>query len=164
MQLPTYLYLMSKDKDLKDKEVIGLYIQNLLGLYNKYDPKKDFIKEKKNALKLNGITFTDYDIQYFDDTYDNSEIIKSLKTKDGEFKLSKSVIDINERQIILDKATELIEGVIDKVANGEFKINPLKIDGKADGCNYCKYKDICYRKYKDFNIKEISKEDKQDEI
>ena len=164
MQLPTYLYLMSKDEELKDKDVIGLYIQNILGLYNSYDPKKDLIEEKKKGLKLNGITFTDYDIQYFDDTYDNSEIIKNLKTKDGDFKLSKAVIDINERQNILDKATELIEGAIDKVSNGEFEIHPLKIDGKVDACQYCKYKDICYKKYKDFNIKEISKEVEHDEI
>ncbi len=122
------------------------------------------IEEKKKGLKLNGITFTDYDIQYFDDTYDNSEIIKNLKTKDGDFKLSKAVIDINERQNILDKATELIEGAIDKVSNGEFEIHPLKIDGKVDACQYCKYKDICYKKYKDFNIKEISKEVEHDEI
>ena len=165
MQLPVYLYLMNNDENYKDKEVLGLYIQNILSTTNKYNPKADLIDEKKKDLVLNGITFTTHDISDFDDTYENSSIIKNLKIKDGDFKISKNVIDINDRQKILDKTTELINNAIDDIIDGKFDINPLKIESeKIDACQFCEYKDICYRKYKDFNVQELSKGDESDEV
>ena len=33
--------------------------------------------------------------------------------------------------------------------NGEYKIEPKKIDGKNISCAFCKYKDLCYMSYED---------------
>ena len=35
----------------------------------------------------------------------------------------------------------------EKVYNAEFNINPKQLKGKNIGCEYCKYKDICYMKH-----------------
>ena len=32
----------------------------------------------------------------------------------------------------------------DNILNGKFDINPKEIDNKNIGCDFCKYKDICY--------------------
>jgi ATP-dependent helicase/DNAse subunit B len=57
----------------------------------------------------------------------------------------------------------LIYKCIKNVQDGKFDIYPLKIEKEHDACRYCSYKDICYRKFKDFNIQEIKKEDDDNE-
>ena len=43
-----------------------------------------------------------------------------------------------------------IDNTLEKIENGEFDINPKKQDGNIDACNFCKYKDICFKTQKDF--------------
>lgn len=164
LQLPIYLYLL---KLLDDNiEVAGLYLQHILNLDTKFNPKKDVLNEKKNNLKLDGITINDQElIANFDDTYEDSEVIKSLKVlKNGEFRSSKKVITKDERAELTDLIEQLINNCIDLVSEGSFEIKPIKIPNHADGCMYCEYKDICYREYKDFNICELTSEgDDEDE-
>lgn len=58
----------------------------------------------------------------------------------------------------------IIINAIDSVCDGKFDISPIKIEKHADGCEYCDYKDICYRKFKDFNIQKLKpKEEDIDE-
>ena len=40
----------------------------------------------------------------------------------------------------------MIKNIIDNIRNGNFDINPKKIGDKNYGCEFCKYKDICFRK------------------
>lgn len=154
-QLPIYLYLLESISD--DIEVAGIYIQHILDLNQVYEPDKDLLEEKKKNLKLEGITFNNIDlISKFDDTYEKSQVIKSLSvTKDGSLKKSKSLMSIDERKELTDLMGNLIIKCIDNVSDGDFKINPIKIEKHADGCDYCPYKDICFRKFKDFNIQHI---------
>lgn len=155
-QLPIYLYLL-KCLD-NNYEVAGLYIQHILDLNNEYIPNKDAVDEKKKKLRLEGITFDSIDlISKFDDSYEKSQIIKSLSVKDGELKKTKNILSLEQRDELTLLMKNLIMNVIDKVSDGIFDIFPIKINNKADGCEYCSYKDICYRKFKDFNYQTIKK-------
>lgn len=156
IQLPIYLYLL-KCVDA-NYEVAGIYIQHILDLNNEYEPNKDALLEKKKKLQLEGITFNDIHlISNFDDTYDKSEVIKSLSTKDGEIKKNKSIMSLEERDDLIKLMENLIMNCIDNVSDANFAIHPINIVSKANGCDYCTYKDICYRKYKDINYQQIAK-------
>ena len=137
MQLPVYLYL-TKNID-KDYEIIGFYLQQVLfGNFNKENGKT--LKElKQNSLKLKGYSLGNEDkLRNIDSTLDNKGFGTYSKV------LTEKQID-NIIKITDNKINECIEGVV----NAEFKINPKKIGGKNIGCNYCKFKDICFMTNKD---------------
>lgn len=161
IQLPIYLYLLTCID--KNTEVVGMYLQHILDLNEEYQPKKDLLEEKRKKLRLDGITFANMeDIKLFDETYEASEVIKSLGvTKKGEFKKSKKVIALSERETLSEMMENLIIQCIDRVSSGEFSIAPIKIEKKADGCAYCKFKDICYVREKDFHREELVEDRKE---
>lgn len=163
-QLPIYLYLLNAIDS--STEVAGIYIQHILDLDENYEPNKDLLMERKKKLRLEGITFNDINlISKFDDTYEKSEVIKSLSvSKDGNIKKTKSVMDLDEREKLIELMENLIVKCIDNVSDGLFNISPIKIEKYADGCDFCEYKDICFRKFKDFNIQVLNtKEGDEDE-
>ncbi len=163
-QLPMYLYLLKKIN--KDIEIAGIYVQHILDLDIKYEVDKDVLAEKQKKLRLDGLTFNDINlISNFDDTYEKSEVIKSLSTnKDGELKNNKHLLSLDERDTLITLMDSIIMNAIDSVCDGKFDISPIKIEKHADGCEYCDYKDICYRKFKDFNIQKLKpKEEDIDE-
>lgn len=152
VQLPIYLYMLKLYNENID--VIGLYIQRIMDLNIPYDPKKDFIEEKKKRLRLNGITFDEISsIKCFDDTYESSSIIHGLgMNKDGAWRSYSKVLPISKRDEMIKNMESIINESIDKVSDGIFDIHPLKINEKnIDACMYCEYKDICYRKFNNFN-------------
>ncbi len=149
-----------------DMEIAGIYVQHILDLDEKFEVDKDFLAEKQKKLKLDGLTFNDINlISNFDDTYEKSEVIKSLSTnKDGELKNNKHLLSLDERDTLITLMDSIIINAIDSVCDGKFDISPIKIEKHADGCEYCDYKDICYRKFKDFNIQKLKpKEEDIDE-
>lgn len=165
IQLPIYLYLLKQlDNNI---EVAGLYLQHILNLDMKYEPNKDAISEKKKKLKLDGITFNDENaISLFDDTYEASEVIQSLKvTKSiGGIKNTNRILDVSKRDEIQDMIEGLILNCIDKVVEAKFDIRPIDINyGKVNGCQFCEYRDICFRRANDFNKVVISKGDDDNE-
>ena len=56
-------------------------------------------------------------------------------------------------------------GASDNVYDADFKINPININnGKEDGCAYCSFRDVCYRKPTQINrITTVVKEGDKDE-
>ena len=63
--------------------------------------------------------------------------------------------------INIEKLTDnLINSAIDEILEGSFDINPKRIDNKLIGCDYCEFKDICFRKEED--IKDLEKYDDLD--
>ncbi len=150
LQLPMYLYLL---KRIENIDVAGMYLQHILDLDMEYNPKKDLDTERENRLKLLGYTIDDIQIvENFDDTYEASKVIKSLKvTKDGSWYASAKIMSKDDRDSIYELVERLIYKAIDEVCSGNFNIHPIKIDKKCDACEFCQYKDICFVKPKDFN-------------
>lgn len=143
MQLPVYIYLLKNLKELKNVKVGGFYLQKVLN-------DKTTIEEKVSELKLQGYSNSDINIlEKVDSTYNDSKVIRSMRTSSNGFYAYSKVISDEE---IDDLAKEVENRVIeasDKVINAKFDINPKEINGKNVGCTYCKYKDICYMTHKD---------------
>jgi ATP-dependent helicase/nuclease subunit B len=139
MQLPIYLYL-AKNSGLKNVKIAGFYLQNIINKNN-----------DENNLKLNGYSTSNKELlKQFDSSYENSNLIKSMRTKaDGDFySYSKT---LNEKEI--DNLINLVDNKIEEAGNNileaNFDINPKKINGINIGCEYCTFKDICFKKEND---------------
>ena len=148
MQLPVYLYL-TKNFD-KDAEIIGFYLQQVLfGNFNKENGKT--LKElKKNNLKLKGYSLGNEDkLSNIDSTLENSELIHGMKLTEKGFGHYSKVLTDNQINNIYKMTDDKINECIDGIVNTKFDINPKKVAGKNIGCNYCKFKDICFMTNKD---------------
>ena len=160
IQLPIYLYLL---KNLnKEYNIVGLYLQHILtGFINDTDLDKNTVDEVKiNRLKLDGITLDDdTKVSEFDDDYYSSSVIKGLKKKqDGSWYSNSNTITYEEQEELYNLIKTKIEECINSVTKGEFPIKPLNVDKKVAHCEYCDYKDICFRKDSDVNYQYIVKE------
>ena len=157
MQLPMYLYLIKKD--MNNANVIGFYLQKILE--NKKLNSKDKKKDELDSLKLLGYTIDNEGlIPIIDDTYTCSDVIKSMKiTKNGFYKYAKLISD-DEINKIVDIVDNHVNEVINSLENGDFKINPKRIDGELIGCKYCKFKDLCFKREENIvDLKNTKKEE-----
>ncbi|MFQ8643777.1 MAG: PD-(D/E)XK nuclease family protein [Bacilli bacterium] len=147
LQLPVYIYL-TKNGMHKDVQIVGFYLQKIL---NSVDVDSDNVQsDLEKKLRLDGYTINNEDlIRKFDETYEKSEVIKSMSlTKNGFSSFSK-LVDNDGIEKVTGLVDDKINEVIDAVTNGNFKINPKRINNKLLGCEYCKFKDICFRKEED---------------
>lgn len=136
IQLPIYLYL-SNYLNFKNVLYSGFYLQK----FNITD--KDY--------RLVGYSNSDRDIlSVIDNNFDNSKIIKGMKTlKSGAFSSYTKVLSNDDIENIKRITEEKINEVIDNIKNNKFDINP-KVDGdKNIGCDFCKFRDICFVKNRD---------------
>lgn len=162
MQLPVYLYLAHNTNKIENIEVAGFYLQHILNNEIAYEKGKTYIEQKKKSLLLQGYSNDNISIlKEFDTSYDNSNIIKSMSlTKNLNFSRYAKVLTTNEMNILKDIAEKNIKEASTKIINTEFNIEPKKIGDINYGCEYCKYKDICYHTPKDIvELKELTKED-----
>ena len=153
IQLPIYLYLLKNEN--KNYNIVGMYLQHILTGIKR--TKYDTIK---NRIKLDGLTLNDAaKVSNFDDTFDKSEVIKGLSYKDGELGSETRIITKDEEDKLYNTIKNLIERCINETSNAEFTISPIK-DDKVDGCKFCSYKDICFKKADDIKyINNYTKEE-----
>ena len=80
-------------------------------------------------------------------------------TKEG---ISKTTKLITEEEInrIISITDNLIDECIKNTIDGNFNINPKRIDNDLIGCTYCKFKDLCYMREE--NIVDIEKKKIED--
>ena len=157
MQLPIYLYLVKKANIFSHPIFTGFYIQYILDKKIIKDNHKTYLEQKEDNLKLMGYSINDQDIlEQFDDTYQNSQIVKGLKVKsDGNFSAYSKVLTEEQMNNLINLTEEKIDNAINEILKGNFAINPKKIGYDQDyGCKYCKFKDICYKTEKDYVIYE----------
>lgn len=155
LQLPVYLYLAKNTNKLNNVKVLGFYLQKILDTPIKTSGKT-LIETKKDNLKLLGYSISDEKLLYkVDDSYEKSEIIKSLGlSKNGFYSYSK-VLTEKQMDLLYKLSEDKINESISAIRNGEFYINPKKIGDKNYGCEFCKFKDICFRTNNDIvNLKE----------
>ena len=134
----------------KNIRFTGFYLQNIT-LDNKSD------EDKEKSLKLIGYTNTDKEIlKYFDSNYMDSSVIDGIKIKnDGKFSSNslKKMLSDEDIENIIDLTKNKIDETLNNILESKFDINP-KYDKENIGCEFCKYKDLCFMKEYDFvNIK-----------
>ena len=99
------------------------------------------INKDNKDLKLEGYSNSNVHIlSMFDKSYENSNLVKSLRvTKSGKFySYSKILSD--------DEIKKIIELTIEDV---KFDINP-KISDDFDSCKYCPFNDLCFKTNDDY--------------
>lgn len=158
IQLPIYLYLLNIKKP--EIKIVGLYLQHILTNNKKLDAKLSSDELRKKNLKLCGLTLSDK-ISDFDDTYESSIIIKSLKVKDGHIS-GNGVLSEEETSKLTNLIESLINNCFNNIVSGDFKINPLVLDN-VSSCNFCEYKDVCYRTRANYNYQTTKKSGEEDE-
>lgn len=154
MQLPVYIYLLKNQKKIKNVRIGGFYLQRILD---------DIIdKEKRlDSLKLIGYSNSDISVlSKVDSSYENSKVIKSLKTTSTGFSTYSKLLSDNEMDKLSNIVFEKIKSAAENINASIFDINPKELDGKLVGCNFCKYKDICFMKNENIvKLKGITKEE-----
>ena len=155
MQLPVYVYLVQKGLG-KNYLVNGFYLQKILT--NQTLDSKDTETDIKNNLKLKGYTICDENaIKKIDDTYQNSEIISSMKITQNGFYAYAKILNRHEIDKLVNIAENNIDEKINKILNADFQIEPKSLDNKNISCPLCPFKDICYVKENDIKNLNITK-------
>ena len=148
LQLPIYLYLINKINP--DIEVVGFYLQKILPSLIIRNPLKDITSQKRDLLKLQGFSLSEEEkLSEFDKTYIDSELIKSMKVGNNGFYAYSKTLTKNNMQNIVKIIDQKIDEALTNIHNNNFDINPKVINNKNIGCEYCKFKDICYMTEKD---------------
>lgn len=164
MQLPTYLYLLSNFYGQNIK-IAGFYLQKIIHEKLTYQLNKNIEYEQEKLYRLEGYSNDDISIlEKFDKTYENSKMIKSLKMSSKGFYQYSKVLTSKEINNIINLVDKNIENAIDVILSRDFAINPKRIDNKNIGCEFCKFREICFYKEEDLvdfpkaNYKEFLKE------
>ena len=146
MQLPVYLYLIHYSREFTNPIFTGIYYQNILFDY----PKYDLVNSNKYLERyyLNGYSTDDTSIlEKFDSTYCDSELIKSMKYSDDKGFSRYSKIISNDTLYNMVKFTKKhIEEKRDEIIKGDFSINPKIYNLENVSCRYCSYRDLCFSK------------------
>lgn len=148
MQLPVYIYLIKNE--IKDVKIGGFYLQKILN--NTTDKEK-----RLDSLKLQGYTNSDLDyIDKVDSSFNDSKVIKSLRTSSKGFYYYSKMINDEEIDILYNIVDSKIKEASKDILDSKFDINPKEMNNENIGCSFCKYKDICFMKPKDtVTLKEI---------
>lgn len=150
MQLPVYLYLTKNTDKIKNAEVIGFYLQKILNNEVVKEKGKTYEKQKRDNLKLQGYSINDENLlEKFDSTYKDSEVIKSMKVGNNGFYSYSKTISKDEITRLIEITENNINKAFEGVLDAKFDINPKRIGKNNVGCEFCKYKDICYMKEED---------------
>ena len=148
MQLPVYIYLIKNE--IKDVKIGGFYLQKILN--NTTDKEK-----RLDSLKLQGYTNSDLDyIDKVDSSFNDSKVIKSLRTSSKGFYYYSKMINDEEIDILYNIVDSKIKEASKDILDSKFNINPKEMNNENIGCSFCKYKDICFMKQKDVvTLKEV---------
>lgn len=154
MQLPIYMFLIEKSNTLVNPIFSGVYYQNILFPYSSFDEKDD-----KKKFYLQGYSTDNIDVlSRFDSSYENSQMIKSLKySEDKGFGTYSKILTENDVKEFISYTEKVIMNSICSILEGDFSINPKVYDGENISCKFCKFRDICFQK--DKNIMYLDKVD-----
>ena len=86
----------------------------------------------------------------FDKSYENSNLVKSLRvTKSGKFYSYSKILSDDEIKKIIELTNESIDKSIKNIEDVKFDINP-KISDDFDSCKYCPFNDLCFKTNDDY--------------
>ncbi len=151
LQLPIYCLLISNNLKFSNDKILGVYIQKIRDNENFiFESEKEEENYYYSILKFIGKTLNDSNrLRYFDPDYELGGFIDGLVTSTGNFTKAKSA---SEDYFIEKKsqALEKVEEANKRIRNSEFKIQPIIESNSLDACLYCEFKDVCFRRSKDF--------------
>ena len=153
LQLPLYIYLTKNNPKFSNVEIAGFYLQKILNNEVISEPNKTYLELKKDALKLQGYSNESFEIiKDFDNTFMDSKVIKSLKVSSKGFYSYSKVLSNKKMEQLESIALSKINEGAKNIEKGNFAINPKKIKNILIGCEFCKYKDICFKEEKDIIV------------
>lgn len=151
MQLPVYLYFIKRSSIFPNLEIVGFYLQKIINKDMKAVHGKTIDDLKENALKLVGYsTDCEESLEKFDMTYEDSRMISGLKKKKDGFYAYSKILNDKQMEKMDDLVSKKIQEATDSILNGEFMINPKKVDRDIIGCEFCSYRDLCFKTEKDY--------------
>ena len=159
LQLPSYMYLLSKSERFKGKRIhiIGIYLQkvNMIALDNNLDKRE----QREKSFRLQGFTLLDPAlILKLDPFYNKSDYIQSMMTtKNGSFGRFAKLLSEEQENDLIQLVDVFIHQTRDGIMKAQFDIAPKRIKGNDVSCTFCKYKDICFKKYEDYVFLEEKK-------
>ena len=159
LQLPSYMYLLSKSERFKGKRIhiIGIYLQkvNMIALDNNLDKRE----QREKSFRLQGFTLLDPAlILKLDPFYNKSDYIQSMMTtKNGSFGRFAKLLSEEQENDLIELVDVFIHQTRDGIMKAQFDIAPKRIKGNDVSCTFCKYKDICFKKYEDYVFLEEKK-------
>lgn len=164
MQLPVYLYLLSKSSEFKDYDVIGFYLQKIINSEIVRQENKSYLEQKSKNLYLQGYSLGEEDkLSKFDSSYEDSKVIKGLKKSSKGFYAYSKLLSKDEMTNIITSVSNTIVDVSNKISDGQFDINPKRVGLENVGCKFCDFKDICFMSEKNIvNLEEKSEECEMD--
>lgn len=150
MQLPIYLYLLNSLFD-EEINVAGFYLQKIVPEKLTFQKSKDYDSEVNKLFRLEGFSNDNEEIlEKFDKNYNDSKFIKGMKkTSKGTYSHYANILSNTQLNNMINIIDNKIDEAIKKIKNAEFDINPKVIDKKNIGCDFCKFKDICFKKEED---------------
>lgn len=150
MQLPIYVYLAQHIKQFKNPQVTGFYLQKILHSESSISKSKTYEEQRSDALKLTGYTIDQEDlVEKFDSSYQNSEMIQSMKMTSKGFSSYAKLISEEEIEQLSHLVEEKIYEGAQAILKGKFDIHPKRVGLKNIGCEFCAFYDLCYRTEKD---------------
>ena len=149
MQLPIYLYLVKNSK-LKNIEFVGFYLEKIVHNKLPYNKDKDYLDELEKQYRLEGYS-TDSEnlLNIFDKTYMDSKMIKGMKVSNNGFYAYTKTLSKEKINELIDLVDKKIDESRDNIIDAKFDINPKKIGFDLVGCEYCNFKDLCFKKEED---------------
>ena len=156
MQLLIYLYLINKSGVVKNPKIAGAYIDHFLDELKPAIYGKTY--EEIEDTRIDGISIKDHEIlKHIDKYYDVKSYIKGIRIKnDGDFYSNSKVYLESDFDWFLKIVEENIKEVVKSIENCDFEINPKRYYGtkpnEVVGCEYCKFKEVCYMSAKDIKM------------
>ncbi|MBO4918997.1 MAG: PD-(D/E)XK nuclease family protein [Erysipelotrichaceae bacterium] len=171
LQLPSYMYLLSRQNPFNDKEIHfgGLYLQHLINNSNKYDVKKTLAEQKAESMKLDGFStdsldrleVTDPDLS---EGQSSSLYRKITMNKTGNLSANSRTMSDAEMKEKIELVDKKIREAGHEILKGDFRINPKQINGDNVSCKYCPYGDICFKRNVDLDIINKGSREDSDEV
>lgn len=161
LQLPLYAYLAKNLTEFSEYQTLGLFIAPILpsALYGQ--DGKSLADIRKATLKLEGVFLDDQEgLATLDYGWMKSEIIASCNYgKSGFGKTNSHVIGQVELDDIIKETEQKILEAGQRIRAGDFKIEASYIKGEDSPCEYCPFRDVCYRTVHQLNIIRLNAEE-----
>lgn len=146
LQLPVYIYLVKNDEEFKDANIVGFYLQKINIILPKSGEGTVLEQINKN-LNIEG--FTNPNLVNSIDTTRGSYLKNYKETKDGTPSAFSKVFTDEDIDTLFNIVSNKIDEAYDLIMNARFDITAKRIDKKNISCDFCPFKDVCFKTSKD---------------